>query len=66
MNTTNSGKKLSKISCKLPQKQKPYRTKIERIAKANPDLCYEDIIGILLGLEDLKNGNAKEYKSLYT
>jgi len=42
-------------------KQIEHWTKIGRIAEENPDLDYNAINGILLGLEDFKAGNVKEY-----
>jgi hypothetical protein len=42
-------------------KQIEYWARIGRIAEENPDLPYNAIKGILLGLEDAKLGNVKEY-----
>lgn len=42
-------------------KQIEYWAKIGRIAEENPDLPYNTIKGILLGLEDIKIGNVEEY-----
>lgn len=36
---------------------------IGRIAEENPDLPYEAIQSILLGLQDVRVGNVTEYKS---
>jgi ParD-like antitoxin of type II bacterial toxin-antitoxin system len=42
-------------------KQIEHWAKIGRIAEENPDLSYDVIRGILLGLEDVKMGNVQEY-----
>ena len=42
-------------------KQIEHWAKIGRIAEENPDLSYDVIRGILLGLEDVKLGNVQEY-----
>lgn len=46
-------------------KQIEYWAKIGRIAEENPDLPYNVIKGILLGLEDAKLGNVEEYNPKY-
>ena len=43
-------------------KQIEHWAKIGRIAEDNPDLNYNLIIEILLGMEDAKRGNVEEYK----
>lgn len=42
-------------------KQIEHWIKMGRIAEENPDLSYNFIQNILLGLEDIKLGNVKEY-----
>lgn len=42
-------------------KQIEYWAKIGRIAEENPELSYEAIRGILLGMHDMKFGNVEEY-----
>ncbi len=42
-------------------KQIEYWARIGRIAEDNPDLSYNAIRSILLGLEDARLGNVKEY-----
>lgn len=42
-------------------KQIEYWAKMGRIAEENPDLSFNAIKGILLGFEDIKNGNSEEY-----
>lgn len=46
-------------------KQIEYWAKIGRIAEENPDLPYNAIKGILLGLEDIKIGDVEEYHPEY-
>ena len=43
-------------------KQIEHWAKIGKIAEENPDLPYDFIKDILLGVEDLKAGNVSEYK----
>jgi hypothetical protein len=43
-------------------KQIEHWAKIGQIAEENPDLSYNMIKGILLGMEDMANGNVEEYK----
>lgn len=43
-------------------KQIEHWAKIGRIAEENPDLPYEFIEGMLIGLEEMKNGEVSEYK----
>lgn len=42
-------------------KQIEHWAKIGRIAEENPDLSYDIIRSILLGLEDVKMGNVQEH-----
>ncbi len=42
-------------------KQIEHWAKIGRIAEENPDLSYQAIQGILLGLEDVRVGMVEEY-----
>jgi hypothetical protein len=39
------------------KKELEYLAKFERIQKENSDLSYKDILKILQGIEDSKNGN---------
>lgn len=43
-------------------KQIEYWSKIGKIAEENPDLSYNFIKGVLLGLEEFKDNNVTEYK----
>lgn len=43
-------------------KQIEFWSKIGKIAEDNPDLRYDDIIGILLSLEEKELGLVEEYK----
>lgn len=43
------------------QKKIAHWIRIKRIVEDNPDLPYNAISSILLGLEDAKLGNVKEY-----
>jgi hypothetical protein len=43
-------------------KQIEHWAKIGKIAEENPDLPYDLIKDILLGVEDMKAGNVSEYK----
>ncbi len=57
----NSARSYSTVQSRSVPKQIEHWAKIGRIAEENPDLTYADIKGILLGLEDVKNGQLKEY-----
>ena len=52
----------SVVESRSVPKQIEHWAMIGRIAEENPDLGYEVIRGILLGLEDVKNGNVEEYR----
>ena len=43
-------------------KQIEHWAKIGKLAEENPDLPYDFIKDVLLGVEDLKAGNVSEYK----
>ena len=51
----------STVESRSVPKQIEYWARIGRIAEENPDLTYNAIKGILLGLEDIKIGNVEEY-----
>lgn len=51
----------SAVESRSVPKQIEYWARIGRIAEENPDLTYNAIKGILLGLEDIKIGNVEEY-----
>ncbi len=53
----------SNVQSRSVPKQIEHWAKIGRIAEENADLSYDDIRGILLGLEDIKNGNIEEYRA---
>jgi hypothetical protein len=51
---------------KINESQTKNLSKIERIAKENPDLYYNDIVEILSGLTDYKLGDIKKYEKNHT
>ncbi len=51
----------SRAESRSVPKQIEHWAKIGRIAEENPDLNYEAVKGILLGLEDVRLGNVQEY-----
>jgi len=51
----------SNVQSRSVPKQIEHWAKIGRVAEENPDLSYELIQGIMLGIEDVKNGNVEEY-----
>ncbi|MDF2867056.1 MAG: hypothetical protein K0S11_526 [Gammaproteobacteria bacterium] len=52
----------SAVQSRSVAKQIEHWAKIGRIVEDNPDLPYNLIKDILLGLEDVKSGNYEEYK----
>lgn len=58
----NIAKTYSIAQCRSIAKQIEHWAKIGRIAEENPDLTYEAIEGILLGLADVQEGNVEPYK----
>lgn len=58
----NTAKSYSNVECRSTAKQIEHWAKIGHIAEDNPDLTYEDIKGILLGLADVQMGNVEPYK----
>ncbi|MCL5261100.1 MAG: ParD-like family protein [Gammaproteobacteria bacterium] len=63
-NLVNTARCHSAVQDRSIPKQIEHWAKIGRIAEENPDLCYNVITEILLGLEDVKNNNVEEYKGL--
>lgn len=57
----DAARSYSVVRSRSVAKQIEHWAKIGHIAEENPDLNYEMIQGILLGLEDLKNGKIEEY-----
>jgi len=57
-----TAKSYSVVQDRSVPKQIEHWAKIGRIAEDNPDLCYNTIIEILLGLEDKKSNNIEKYK----
>ncbi len=55
-------KKYSRACSRSVPKQLEHWIKIGRAAEDNPDLSYEMIHGILLGLEDLEAGRVSPYE----
>lgn len=58
----DAARSYSKVESRSVPKQIEYWARIGRIAEENPDLSYEVIKGILLGIEDVNNGNVEEYR----
>jgi hypothetical protein len=59
----NTAKAYSTINHRSMPKQIEHWAKIGRIAEENPDLTYDDIKNILLGLAEVDAGYTEEYKS---
>lgn len=57
-----SAKKYSSIDKRSIPNQIEHWAIIGRIAEENPDLSYESIKEILIGLEEIKNNERQEYK----
>lgn len=58
----HAAKSYSAVQDRSVAKQIEHWAKIGRIAEENPDLCYSFIVEILLGLEDVKQGNVEVYQ----
>lgn len=58
----NEARSQSKVMHRSVPKQIEYWARMGRIAEENPNLSYSQIKDILLGLQDLEDGNVKEYK----
>lgn len=52
----------SNVNNRSLTKQIEYWAKIGRIAEENPDLTYDDIKNILVGLEEVKAGQVSDYR----
>ena len=52
----------SKVLHRSLPKQIEHWAKIGHLVEDNPDLTYSQIKDILLGLQDVEEGNVKEYK----
>ena len=57
-----SARSYSKALSRSVAKQIEHWAKIGQIAEENPDLSYSMIKGILLGMQDIANGDIEEYK----
>ena len=55
-------KMYGKINNRSIPKQIEFWAKIGHIAEDNPDLTYDMIFGILVGLQEAENGLVSEYK----
>lgn len=55
-------KSQSKVYSRSMPKQIEHWARMGRIIEQNPDLTGEDVQGILLGLQDVADGNVKAYK----
>lgn len=58
----NVARAYSSVESRSVPKQIEHWAKIGRIVEENPDLNYHAIREMLLGLEDIKNGNLEEYQ----
>jgi hypothetical protein len=58
----NEAKKFSRIDHRSLTGQIEYWAKIGKCAEENPDLTYSLIKEILLGIEELEQGEKSEYK----
>ena len=58
----DSARSHSVVQRRSMPKQIEHWAVIGRIAEENPGLNYDEIRGILLGLEDVKNGDIEEYR----
>lgn len=58
----DEAKTYSAVESRSVPKQIEHWAKIGRIAETNPDLSYNIIRDILLGLEDIRSGHVEEYK----
>ncbi len=57
----NQAKRYAAVNHRSVPKQIEHWSKIGRIAEANPDLSYEFILEILVGLEEEKNGEVHPF-----
>lgn len=55
-------RRYGKIYSRSAPKQIEYWSKIGRIAEENPDLPYEFIKDILIGMEETKNGDVTNFE----
>lgn len=55
-------KKMSKVEHRSITGQIEHWARIGKIAEENPDLTYDLIKEILIGIEELKNGQRTEYQ----
>ena len=58
----SSARAYSQVQSRSVPKQIEHWAKIGRLVEENPDLSYRVIQSILLGLEDVKEGNVEAYK----
>lgn len=58
----NVARTYSVVQSRSIPKQIEHWAKIGRIAEENPELSYNTIKNILMGLEDVKNGSVEEYR----
>lgn len=58
----NDAKRQSRVFHRSVPKQIEYWAHIGHIAEDNPDLTFNQIKDMMLGLEDAKAGNTKEYE----
>lgn len=58
----NNARRYASLNHRSLTDQVEYWLRIGKIAEENPDLPYEFIKGILLGLEEMKEGDVSEYR----
>lgn len=61
-NLVTTARAYSVVEHRSVPKQIEHWAKIGRIAEENPDLTYEAIKSILLGMEELRTGQVEEYR----
>lgn len=58
----NSAKQYAEVYSRSVPKQIEYWSKIGKIAEENPDLPYNMIKSILIGLQQIEDGDVSEYE----
>jgi len=58
----NDARRYAGVNSRSVPKQIEYWARIGKIADENPDLPYDFIKGILLGLQEVKDGDVSEYQ----
>ena len=58
----NDARRYAGVNSRSVPKQIEYWSRIGKLAEENPDLPYDFIKGILLGLQEVKDGDVSEYQ----